>query len=71
MVPTGQTTSVNNIYDMGGNAIEITNEITKDGSKYAQCGGCNGNISEFASGARSGVGSDLFDFLGFRITLFL
>ena len=71
LIPTGQTTAVNNIYDMGGNVVEITNEITKDGSKHAQCGGCYGNTSEYAPGARTGVGSNLFAFLGFRITLFL
>lgn len=40
LVPTGQTTAVNNIYDMGGNAWEWTTELhTDNSSQYTFSGG--------------------------------
>ena len=73
LVPTGQTTPVCNIYDMGGNVWEMTTESYSDtDNPYALRGG--NYYDDFASspaGIRS-YDSDLDDDDdGFRLTLFM
>ena len=73
LVPTGQTTPVCNIYDMGGNVWEWTTESYSDTSfPFAYRGGyyCSG-FANVPAGLR-GINSDLAvaDF-GFRLTLFM
>ena len=73
LVPTGQTTPVCNIYDIGGNVYEITSEsYLSTGSPCTGRGGCY--INDFANnpaGYRN-YGSDIADDgVGFRITLFM
>ena len=73
LVPTGQTTSVCNIYDMGGNLWEYTTESYYDTSyPYTFRGGsCFNYYSGDAVGSRYGFngGADISS--GFRITLYL
>ena len=74
LIPTGQTTAVNNIYDMGGNVWEWTTEsFSNTNSPYTRRGG-GYNSSSFASGpaGHRGVGSDYARvYIGFRCTLYL
>ena len=73
LIPTGQTTAVNNIYDMGGNALEWTTEscsytsypYTYRGGSYADH---SANLSAGSRDWNSGVASAIF---GFRCTLYL
>ena len=73
LIPTGQTTAVNNIYDMGGNVFEWTTEscsfkigpITRRGGYYGS-GFANG-----PAGIRSHDADGASDYDGFRLTLFL
>ena len=76
IVPTGQTTPVNNIYDMGGNVAEYTTEsVTLSNlTKYCtQRGGTSDNTEQEAPAAvHFTCGTDFEgDWLGFRVTLFL
>ena len=73
LIPTGQTTAVNNIYDMGGNVDERTTEYSSDGGYFITSRGGSYNLESnrnpagcryYGSGA-AGVAA------GFRITLFL
>lgn len=73
LIPTGQTTAVNNIYDMGGNILEWTTESYS--ATYAPCTHRGGYYYFFfathPAGVRS-IGSDYaVDYCGFRLTLFL
>ena len=73
-IPTGQTTAVNNIYDMGGNVVEWTTESCSSYA-YSPCAGRGGYyVSNFA-GAPAGFRSSFSDYAndgyGFRLTLFL
>ena len=73
LIPTGQTTAVNNIYDMGGNVCEWTTEsYSYTFSLYTGRGG--GYSSYFASGpagSRDNNSGNADDYIGFRLTLFL
>ena len=72
LIPTGQTTAVNNIYDMGGNVYEWTTESHSSTSyPYTLRGG--GYRNDFASSpAGYRVNSDYADGdIGFRCTLYL
>ena len=73
LVPTGQTTPVCNIYDMGGNVWEWTTEsYSNPDFPYAQRGSCYyNNFASSPAGDRI-VGSDgASGTLGFRLTLFM
>lgn len=73
LVPTGQTTPVCNIYDMGGNAYEY---ITEYGSETSISRGLRGGackelgINKNVAGSRnhSGGSSDIY---AFRVTLYI
>jgi len=73
LVPTGQTTPVCNIYDMGGNVYEWTTESYSNKTfPYAERGGIYG--SDFANrpaGYRYGISGSADDIRGFRLTLFM
>ena len=72
LIPTGQTTAVSNIYDMGGNLYEYTTESYSYGySAYAVRGGGYG--SSYDSGPAGNRGSDggsAYSGSGFRVTLY-
>ena len=73
LVPTGETTEVCNIYDMGGNLLEYTTENSSIiGVPYADRGG-HYNIGYEISPAsyRDCRNGSTYDGIGFRITLFL
>ena len=73
LVPTGQTTPVCNIYDMGGNVWEWTTEsLSITGLRYANRGGnCSNNFASLPTGFRTGDSDSAYDSRGFRITLFM
>ena len=73
LVPTGQTTPVCNIYDMGGNVWEWTTESYSDTDyPYAIRGGnCSSPFAFFPAGSRNVHSDDANDFTGFRLTLFM
>ena len=72
LVPTGQTTSVSNIYDMGGNAYERTTEsysntsfpISHRGGTYSH------NASDGPAGYRNFISGNAGSYYSFRATLF-
>ena len=72
LVPTGQTTPVCNIYDMGGNVWEWTTELCSDiNGVYSNRGGTyQGFYAEHPAGLRDRY-SDISGDLGFRIALFI
>ena len=76
LIPTGQTTAVNNIYDMGGNVWEWTTEsFSGTNFPYTFRGGdYDGRFAGSPAGGRN-IGSDDADdalaYGGFRLTLFL
>ena len=73
LVPTGQTTPVCNIYDMGGNVWEWTTEsCSHTHNPYARRGGYYlSSFANFPAGVRI-YGSDVANVdLGFRLTLFM
>ena len=71
LIPTGQTTAVCNIYDMGGNVYEWTSEhattypYTVRGSSYAT------SYAKCPAGHRFQFTNNVDIAIGFRITLFL
>ena len=69
----GQTTAVNNIYDMGGNVQEFTTESCSDtGCTCTTRGGnCNTTSTYCPAGNRFWAGNNAYPNVGFRITLFL
>ena len=72
LVPTGQTTAVSNIYDMGGNAYERTTESYSNASYPISNRGGNyiGNASSYPAGYRDyGLGG-AYSGYSFRVTLF-
>ncbi len=74
LVPTGQTTPVCNIYDMGGNVSEITSEGNTLISAVNHVTICGGNYSlsykSYPAGMRFYMIS-VYYYFGFRIALFL
>ena len=73
LVPTGQTTPVCNIYDMGGNVWEWTTESCSDTDyPYAGRGGFyNNNFANFPAGMRDFFSGNALDGIGFRLALFM
>ena len=73
LVPTGQTTPVCNIYDMGGNVWEWTTESYSDTRyPYARRGGrYDSAFAGYPAGSRGNYSDLAFDHLGFRLTLFM
>ena len=74
LIPTGQTTAVNNIYDMGGNVYEWTTESRESSTSYPYTRRGGSCFSGFAGNPAGGrvVSNDYSDGgLGFRLTLFL
>ena len=73
LIPTGQTTGVCNIYDMGGNVWEWTTEsCTSTNYPYANRGGCYTiTTADSSAGDRSGNMDSAYGTVGFRATLFL
>ena len=73
LVPTGQTTPVCNIYDMGGNVFEWTTESCSNTDyPYAVRGGsCYHNFASVPAGNRNNNSDDAYDDYGFRLTLFM
>ena len=75
LIPTGQTTAVNNIYDMGGNIEEWTTESCNLNNIYFYYTSRGGSyIREFTfapAGNRHGDSDSVSVYVGFRLTLFL
>ena len=73
LVPTGQTTPVCNIYDMGGNVFEWTTESCSNTDyPYARRGGFYYYIfANIPAGFRDDGSADADDGDGFRLTLFM
>ena len=73
LVPTGQTTPVCNIYDMGGNVWEWTTESYSNTNSPSALrgGGYNHNFANSPAGIRSHSSGTANADLGFRLTLFM
>ena len=73
LIPTGQTTAVNNIYDMGGNVNEWTTEsYSNTSSTYTHRGGSySNNFASSPAGYRVSSSDSAYVGTGFRLTLFL
>ena len=73
LVPTGQTTPVCNIYDMGGNCYERTTEVVSD-SMYPvsyRGGYYNDNYADGPAGDRDNFSRFAGGTVAFRVTLYL
>ena len=73
LIPTGQTTSVSNIYDMGGNLNEYTTESNSDVSRpIAFRGGDYRNDYEWSEAGFRSFGDGLsYGGVGFRIVMYI
>ena len=73
LVPTGQTTPVCNIYDMGGNVLEWTTEsYSSTNVPCAVRGGVYDNLFAYSpAGSRNVISDNANDGIGFRLTLFM
>ena len=73
LVPTGQTTPVCNIYDMGGNVWEWSTESYSNTSyPCAQRGGYYDSFfAYYPAGYREDYSDGAYEFVGFRLTLFM
>ena len=73
LVPTGQTTQVCNIYDMGGNVWEWTTEFCSNTfvPNTIRGGGYFSNFATYPAGSRGHNTDGVYDTIGFRITLFM
>ena len=72
VIPTGQTTAVSNIYDMGGNLWEYTTESCSFVYfPFVDRGGhCNVDYDDSPAGNRSRNGGGASVVSGFRVTLY-
>ena len=72
LVPTGQTTAVSNIYDMGGNLYEYTTESNShEINHYVARGGfCDSLYDNNPAGYRAGYDRFAASNRGFRVTLY-
>lgn len=73
LIPTGQTTAVNNIYDMGGNVWELTTESCSlmYGTYTSRGGDYYDHFADGPAGSRGGGSGNASGRGGFRLTLFL
>ena len=73
LIPTGQTTAVNNIYDMGGNVWELTTESFSNTSYPCTIRGgyYSYDFANYPAGYRNNGSDYANDLNGFRLTLFL
>ena len=73
LVATGQTTTVCNIYDMGGNVFEWTTEsYSYTLTPYAaRGGGYDGYFANYPAGSRTSDSGTASVYCGFRLTLFM
>ena len=73
LLPTGQTTPICNIYDMGGNDCEWTSEIylTQAWPCVIRGGQYIDNYEIYPAGRRSSCVDNAGDHIGFRIALFI
>ena len=72
LVPTGSTTPVCNIYDMGGNVWEWSTETNSSdipGSCRGGDYGCSSSV--YSAGFRYSYQDKAFEYVGFRIALFM
>ena len=72
LIPTGQTTAVSNIYDMGGNLYEYTTESYSNGDNHYVIRGGNfyGGYDRYPAGYRNVSDGTAFSGYGFRVTLY-
>ena len=72
LIPTGQTTAVSNIYDMGGNLYEYTTESASyEFTPYVIRGGdCSSDYGNSPAGYRSNRNGNAYSSPGFRVTLY-
>ena len=72
LVPTGQTTAVSNIYDMGGNLYEYTTEsYSHEVTRYVSRGGdYGGSYDYYPAGYRVHYNGAAYRGNGFRVTLY-
>ncbi len=74
LVPTGQTTEVNNIYDMGGNVWEWTTEICSNTAIPCgrRSGGCGASSVASAAAIHDDSPTNIaHNVVGFRVALFI
>ena len=71
LIPTGQTTAVSNIFDMGGNLWEYIDENISKGGPYVNRGGRFAINSEYSAGYRNYYYGESNLGVGFRVTLYL
>ena len=73
LVPTGPTTPVCNIYDMGGNVWEWTTESSSGThGPYTRCGGdYDFGSASYPAGFRISTSDSAYYNVGFRLTLFM
>ena len=72
LIPTGQTTAVSNVYDMGGNLYEYTNEsYSNEDVPYVRRGGFYGSYYDnYPAGYRGYGNGSASSYNGFRVTLY-
>ena len=71
LIPTGQTTPVCNIYDMGGNAWEWTTELNSNTKITGRGGSYGRSFALYPAGNRIYISDYADNYISFRITLFM